>query len=252
MTDFLCVIRHVGERTLEEATRRAKKCFGEENVFQINETPFFQAVIKTFELGEEHVSKKFLLALDADVLLIEEAYSLILQEWKKYEQEYPSLFRLDFLVRDKFRGRVYAGCHLYLNEHSKHVVSFLKNKENSPTQKRPESSNIKAFASMFGLKSKDGKAVIGTHDFEQYYEHIYAKYLNRAIRDRDSFLKIQKMIIEKKEKHPEDFDFVIALAALDAVEKGEFKEMNTNAKLYPSIRKILDNLGITEKSPLNV
>ena len=250
--NLLCVIRHVGERTLKEATRRAIKCFGEENVVQINETPFFQAVIKTFELGEECSSKKFLLALDADVLLTEDACSLISQEWEKYKQKYTSLFRLDYLVRDKFRGRVYAGCHLYLNEYSRNVVSFLKNKENSPTQKRPESSNVKAFASAFGLKSKDGKAIVGVHDFDQYYKHIYVKYLNRAIRDRESFLKIHEMIAEKKRNYPEDFDFTIALAALDAVQKGDFKEMNTNAKLYPSIGKVLDELGIVEKSSLDI
>lgn len=248
--EILCVIRHVNERTEEKSFLTAEKLF--KKTIKISKTPFFEAVKETFVVGASFPDFPFLLALDADVVLKEEACSLILSEWDKYQKTFPSLFRLDFLVQDKFRGRVYAGCHLYLNKHSKDVVSFLKKKGSSTTQKRPESSNVRAFASEFGLKSKDGKVIVGTHDFEQYYEHIYAKYLNRAIRDRDSFLKIQKMIIEKKEKHPEDFDFVIALAALDAVEKGEFKEMNTNAKLYPSIQKILDNLGITEKSPLNV
>lgn len=244
----LVVIRHVNERTRARCVALAQNLYS--TVIELHETPFLKAVEKTFQIGADHPSYRFLLALDADVLLHETAAEDISKEWQRYEQRYPNLFRLDHLVQDKFRGRVYAGCHLYRNDYSQRFASFFASLTYDATQRRPESHNIVALVNRLGLKSKNAKKIVGIHDHEQYYRHIYAKYYNRAVRDYKHFDKIYNMIKVKREEYPNDYDFVIALKAMEDARNDDLATMNTDASTYTDISDYLDQLGLEEKMAL--
>jgi hypothetical protein len=98
------------------------------------------------------------------------------------------------------------------------------------------------------LFKKNSKTIVGTHDFDQYFRHLYVKYFNRAIRDKKSYEKIRKCIVEKQNKFPEDHDFTIALYGLDDGIKET--KMHTDANYYPCIDALLSKIGIAEKSPI--
>lgn len=240
------VIRSVGERTLALQLSHFK------TATIVTETPFLEAVKKTFEIGARQTSHTLLLAVDADVVLYGNSIKQIQEEWNKERETNTKLSRMDFLVRDKFRGRVYAGCHLYANEYSESFLAFLNKRNYDPYEKRPESSAHASFRKKYGLSSKDcKKLIVGLHDFDQYYKHIYAKYYNRAVRDRKSYQKIYGMIEEKRKNNPDDYDFIIALRAMEDANK-ELGHMNTDASKYRDITPLLEELGIREKEPLDV
>ena len=248
---FLCILRHVNERTREKSLSVAKKLF--DKVIEVSTTPFFEAVKETFYIGALNPAYPLLLALDADVLLNKNSVAQLSSIWNQKIQEDPKLFRLDCLVKDKFRGHVFAGCHVYNNLYSNQVFSFLDNEIlYDPLQKRPESANLVLFRKQQGLNSCDYKKLIfGLHDFDQYYKHIYAKYYNRAVRDQKVFQKIYNMIQSKQQENPEDHDFVIALRAMRDAQNPS-ATMNTDAQQYTDITPILTELGIKEKEPLDV
>lgn len=247
---ILCVLRHVDERTFTEAHDCALQVFDE--VIPVTATPFLKAVGETFHIGCRYPDYDLLVALDADTLLFETARKDIEDEWLRYLEESPNLFRLDMLVRDKFRGRVYAGCHAYLNSYSQQFSEHFAKLDYDPKQKRPESANVMALVKKLKLTSKNAKKIVGEHDFDQYYQHVYAKYYNRAVRDRSSFNKIYQMIEKKQQANPDDYDFVIALRAMENASKQGLCLMNTDASCYPNIQPLLEELGIQEKEPLDV
>jgi hypothetical protein len=243
MNDVLIVLRHVQERTLDLARERA---LPQASVVEINEIPFSVAVIKTWEEGIAS-GKKWVLALDADVLLYPDAVERVILLAREKE----TFFRLDFRVRDKFRGKVYAGCHLYNSEDLEEALEIVTSSDFIWNEKRPESGASSSIAEMLGFKNMNAKNdPMGQHDFEQYYGHILAKYYNRGIKDAKSFEKIWRMIEEKAERDPEDDDFKVALEGLSMAKGKDPDDMALDLRKYPDPRSVFTKLGIVEKDSL--
>lgn len=242
------ILRHVNERTFPVVEKRVRSLT--ENVTVINIPNHLEMVKETFQIGS-CCDADLLLGLDADLFLMPWALDKILEEWKKIKLEKPRIHWIDFLVRDKFRGRVYAGCHLYDNKYSKQIVESFNSLEYNSSVKRNESFNVKRFIKKNRLQNHYSKVKVGFHDYEQYYYHIYIKYYNRATRDNKSYDKIYKMIKEKQENNPQDKDFQVALAGMEEAqktlnEKGKI-HMWLQVKDYPSKQYVLEKNKIEKE-----
>lgn len=239
------VIRSVGERSLPLCTKAIQSQTDDFTVIQV--LPFIRAVEKTFEVGSGS-KKKWLLAVDADVVLNNDAISRVCSEAELFLEKEPTLFKIDFGLRDKFRGAIY-GCHLYKNGYSRLFYEKFSTIEHDPRITRPESTNIAEVCNVLGLKKRLAKSEpIGKHDFEQFYRHLYVKYYNRAIRDAKSYEKILTNLESKVLANPNDHDFKVALIGFV---DGKGKDaMYTDAGFYPDISDRLSALGTQEKAPI--
>lgn len=244
MLSTYIVIRTVGERSLPLCIGSVQE--QKRNYQIVSISPFIRAVQKTFELGLNRPDD-LLLAVDADIILKPEIVQQIESKAEELLTLNPNLFRIDLLLSDKFRGHI-AGCHVYVNEYSAIFADYFKNVKYDPTERRPESKNIALCRKKHGLSSIDLKLEVGTHDFEQYYKHIFVKYYNRAVRDMKSYDKIRQCVASKAEKYPEDKDFLVALRGLEAG-RGQVT-MRLDASAYPDVTNLLASMGLTEKRPL--
>lgn len=213
----------------------------------VKASPFIRAVEKTFEYGSKS-DKKWLLAVDADVVLDKDALSRVVAEAEAKLSEVPLLFKMDFGLRDKFRGSIY-GCHLYKNEYSGVFYEQFSKVAHDPLVKRPESTNIRIICDKLGLSKINAKSPpIGTHDFEQFFSHLYVKYYNRAVRDAKSYEKILRNLNQKALDFPNDPDFRVVLAGL--LEGNGKAEMQTDSSRYPDTSDVLLRLGLAEKTSI--
>jgi hypothetical protein len=242
---ILVVLRRAGERTADLAKSLAE---AQTDVVVVEERPFFRAVVKTFQVGDENPEYDWLLALDADVLLHDVAIKNIVGWLSRFDND---LLRADFRVADKFRGTVYAGCHAYNNRYSAAVLEILASPSFEPGVKRPESSSMRLVKNKLGLKSMYAKnEPAGRHDFEQFYRHVYVKYYNRAIRDAKALAEIKASIGEKLEGDPSDMDFAVALAGLDAGAGRPELDIRLDWGAYPDAFPVMAKLGLSEKATL--
>jgi hypothetical protein len=176
--DVLVVIRSVGEKTEKICYDIACDQVGEENVFIIHEKPFWKAVKKTFELGLAS-DKKWTLALDADVLLKQNAVNEMIWNAKKYGSK---LFIYQGYIFDYILG-IYreGGPHLYQNIHLEKAQNII---DADPFIIRPETYVQKKMIAQFGaIKITDNK-VFGLHDFYQYPFDYFRKSFLHGVKDK--------------------------------------------------------------------
>lgn len=206
----------------------------------IEEYPFSAALKKMFEIGKER-KEKYLLALDADVVL----HPGSLEKMVEIANNSPGIFFLDFFVMDKFRGKCCSGCHLYVNRYSGDLLNLVGSQEDT----RPENHLMLDFAKTHDLLHEKSHFVVGLHDFEQYYRDLYAKYFRRALR-RKHEAEMLIHILEERRKYysKDDSDFAVALKALhDGQSSNSADRPLFDARLYQKIEEILP---IQEKDAL--
>lgn len=243
---LLIVVRTIGERTFPHCIKSIERQGA--TYVPVNEKPFIRAVEKTFELGAG-ADQDYLLALDADVILRKGSLKKILEFADKYRED-PRFFRADFRVKDKFRGKVFAGCHLYSTRYAEEFRDAFRKIRYDPTDRRPESGNIQKISNRLKLFSKDDKSkTVGAHDYGQYYSHIYTKYYNRAVRDYKAYERIMSCLREKLEANPGDHDYPVAIAGMEAG-KGK-KSMRLHESLYLDATPVLHALGTEEKKTIS-
>ncbi len=245
--DILVVVRNIGERSLPLCLASLKK--QKQDFVLVNETPFLKAVAKMWEIGSKSTAP-FLLGLDADVILYEDAIEKIKEVIDYYMPKMASIGRIDFSVKDKFRGSVRAGCHLYNNKHSKTFFDFFQKLEYNPKVFKPERDNNQIIMDTLGLEKISYRIQeFGLHDYEQFYKHIYIKYYNIAVKSSPTHVdNVLALLKSDKKKNPKDFDYDFAIEGLI---KGRGQdEAVTDARLYPSVDFFLKKLGIEEKAPI--
>lgn len=237
--DVFVVIRSAGERSLPLAEKAV--ALQTDRFSVIEEYPFSSALKKMFEIGAGQ-PEKYLLALDADVVLHPGALEKIVE----IANQSPDIFFLDFFVMDKFRGKCCSGCHLYVNKYSSDLLECL---DDEGDDTRPENHLVLDFAKSKHLVHEKSAFVVGLHDFEQYYRDLYAKYFRRALR-RKHEAEMLIHILEERRKYysKEDQDFAVALKALhDGIISKVTDQPLFDARHY---RKIEEILPISEKDAL--
>ena len=235
-SDLILVLRTNNERTIDICKELAAAQVGEDKIVVINEKPFFKAVIKTFEIGIKSQSK-YLIALDADILLFSDAIEYMMEEANNMDSDW---FRMDFPIYDKFRGRV-TGVHFYNNKYSERFYDYLLANDKTNAI-RPEYNSLREFCEMRNLiYNYIPHYIVGKHDYFQYYNDIYRKY---TVRERRSHLEKNTEILYERlrkfnESYIDDYDYFFALRAFEDSMKGCIREGNVS-----------EEFGIKEKMPI--
>lgn len=194
------IIRSIGERTENLCYKYVLREVSKENVFLINERPFREAVIKGFRIGLNR-GTKWTLAIDADIILKENAISEMIAKFETLSEKY---FLYQGCVFDKFYNNFRSGGpHLYRTELLKELINFVPEDGESL---RPESD------SFYGLINKgyhyyNDNKLFGLHDFEQSYFDIYRKFFLHAKKHKSS---IPVFLNKFKKKITLDNDYQIA------------------------------------------
>jgi len=243
ISDLFIVVRTNNERTVEACKTILMEQAQPNNVAVIREKPFFSAVRKTFELGAES-GTRWLLALDADILLFPRALDTICREAKTKMTD--SVFRIDFPLMDKFRGKV-CGTHLYNNRYSAQFVEHVDGDSEAPHYLRTESDNVVRFCKPLGLDFHRivPDDVVGMHDYHQFYAQIFNKFTaryQRCLVDND-LDKVRASIERGQSSAPEDKDFAVAMAGLGA--------FNGSPDTHIPWEQAREKLGLSEKPSMN-
>jgi len=202
--NFIVVIRSVDERTFGACRELVLKQIPASSLHVVSEFPFEQTLRKCYKIGMES-QVKWMVTLDADILLRESAIADLLVEAERLPENY---FQLEGLVFDKLTG-IYrkAGHRVYR-------VSCLKlAMQQIPEDKeeiRPEYTTIQRMEKL-GYKSYLVNKAFGIHDYEQYYADIYRKAFVHANKHQNWLVDF---ITRWKELASNDSDYKIALKGL--------------------------------------
>ncbi len=217
INDITVVIRSANERTISACKNLVLNEVNEENVFIIEEKPFSEAVIKTFDIGLKQ-GKKWTLAIDADLIIVPNA---ITQMVNRASINSTNLYVYQGYIIDKFRGGTKSGGpHLYLTENLKNAKKYYKEIKN---EVRPESF-------LYSKMKKDGfnfveeSRLFALHDFFQFYEDIYRKAFFHGIKH----FKWSSLFVYWLERGKLDYDFRIFI-------KGFIDGYYSDNKSYPDI-----------------
>lgn len=169
MDNITVIIRSSGERTVDCCYEIACNQAGFDNVHKINEVPFSKAVKRTFEIGLEK-NKEWTLAIDADIILAENAIKNMIESASKIGDK---LYIYQGYVIDQIFGTAReGGPHLYKTAHLSDAIDALKRTENTM---RPESETYKILANEKSAIKYVDDVIYGIHDFEQHLEDYYRK-----------------------------------------------------------------------------
>ncbi len=255
--DMTIVIRAAGERTLsacEELTRRLVAKDGgnpERQMVVISERPFAVAVRRTFEIGLE-ARRPWVVGLDADVLLLEDGLARIGAMCACAEG---ATFSITPRVLCRFFGGFCCkGVHMYP---AAMLERGLREMETcgSAGDLRPEGAVARAMMGR-GLSCFGPPVVVGVHDFEQSYVHIYLKARLRARREAaDGGGKAgsdSMPFVMGRSKH--DADFLLAMWGMldghaDAGRADAPTHYDWNAA-YPGLLERMRAHGLAEKRML--
>ncbi len=238
--DVTVIIRSFKERSIEICLNSVLTEIDQENVFLIQETPFAKAVQKTFEIGISE-NKKWTLAIDADLILLPNSISTMLNQAKAYD----NLYVYQGHILDKFRcGVRQGGPHLYKTENLEIAIELIKS----------DQANLRPESAIYDLMKKRNhnvvidKKIYALHDFEQFYKDIYRKAYFHGIKHK-GWKSLLPLWLEKCYL---DFDYKIAsVGFLDGYfsEKYQYPSPEEFDERY--IDLLNDRFKIKEKAILN-
>lgn len=236
--DFQIVIRSAGERTEKECLRIVKEQSEGAEVVLVREHPFKKALEKCFRIGiDSH--KKWLITIDADMILLPGTIKLMVREAEKMPGNY---LQLQGKIADKITGTIRkAGPRIYR-------ISLLPDllilSESYEDHIRPE-SRIITISGEKGYPSRYLSTITCLHDYEQYYKDIYRKTYVHVVKHPELLPEMLKKAVEEKGN---DVDYKVMLQAIwdgltqtmnIAIDTRLFTDKSDNA---------LKKLGLKEKS----
>jgi len=174
LNDIHLVIRTTGERTASVAKKLAIVSGLVENEVTVVNEIFFEVALRACYEEAIRVGRKWIMTLDADVLLTDTAVRRLLG----LAEQMPShFFQIEGKVFDKITG-IYrqAGHRIYRTEL---LPLALEHIPAAGAQIRPELHTITQMVEL-GYPSRVVPSLVGVHDFEQYYADLYRKSLVHA------------------------------------------------------------------------
>lgn len=237
-TNFIVTIRAAGERTEQLCYDTVVNQAEGAEVVVIREKPFKKALEECFRKGIES-AKKWLITVDADMILLPGSIELMLNEADKMPSHY---LQLQGKIIDKITGNIRkAGPRIY---RTSLLTGLLSASESLEDHIRPESRLITSFGKK-GYPSRYIPVVTCLHDYEQYYKDIYRKAYVHAHKHSDF---LSGMIETAAEKQHTDNDYKVMLKAIwDGLTEQESVSIDT--RLYEEkSKKALDFLELREKS----
>lgn len=239
--EYIIVIRTVNERTLQLCQHLIVKQSHNITIHVIKNLPLEETIKVCYEIGSKS-KKKWMITVDADVLISEGALNKILAESEKLPKHY---LQVEGRIVDKLTQRVrWAGIRCYRTELLAKAIELIP----SHSTIRPESSAIDKMK-VLGHPSKRSNSIFGLHDFEQFYSDIYRKAFIHSYKHQ---MFLFDMINTWKQKAKYDTDFIVALKGVsDGLCSLSLQNSNKNTDLL-LMEQILTNLNVTEKEVLNI
>jgi|SRR5690625_1209108 len=239
---FAVIIRAAGERTEDECFKIVKEQVDKQaSVSIVRKKPFKEALEECFRIGIAS-QKKWLITVDADMILLPGAIELLVREAENMPENY---LQLQGKIIDKITGTVRkAGPRIYRISLLKRVLDRSKSFDDHI---RPESRLITHFGKS-GNPSRYISAILCLHDYEQYYKDIYRKSYVHARKHPELLSEmIQRAISFKKE----DPDYQVMLQAIwDSL--NEEMSVGIDTRLFESkSQKALIKLQLNEKLKAN-
>jgi len=227
-----------GERSFQVCKHLLLKQIPENCVHVVSEMPFESALRKTYKIGIES-GEKWLMTLDADVLLRKDAVSNLFSRAEALPEHF---FQIEGLVHDKLTGMYRkAGHRIY---RTKYLDTALRHIPVNNSEIRPEYVTLQRMEAI-GFRSMEINTVFGVHDYEQFYRDVYRKAFVHANKHQ---VWLPKLISRWKELACEDDDFRIAL-------RGLYDGLLSLAKVKIDVREYgeaadnaLRDMGLQEKS----
>lgn len=240
-SELIVVIRTVDERTLEVCKALVLQQVPEQALYIVSEQPFELTLRRCYEIGINS-GAEWMMTLDADVLLRDNAISDFLAEAKKLPPDY---FQIEGLIYDKLLNRLRkAGHRIYRVQY---LSKALEHIPKDRSQVRPESTTLKKMSAL-GFPSLVVQKVFGIHDYEQYYSDIYRKSFVHANKHAK---KAAEMIPDWQEKARRDPDYLVVLRGFyDGLITS--KETCIDARDYlAASNKAISELNLVEKQPFS-
>lgn len=252
--DMLFVIRAAGERTeasciawVRQLVVRAKGN-PEDQVAVVREQPFSKAVRSTFERGRDG-GRPWVIGIDADVLLLTDAIERLRIICACADG---AAFAITPLLMCKFYGGICCkGVHVYPQRLLGRAIGMIE-QSGSASDLKPESAVVRAMGEK-GFRAQGPPVVVGVHDYEQCYLHIYLKARLRARREAsapesDSFQFVRGRAVQ-------DADMLVASWGM---EDGRADAARPDAPrryewdgLYPEFHRRMRDHGLMQKLPWN-
>lgn len=232
------VQRRYGERTQEKYLDSYRDF---QNVTIASEGDLFSNTVKCLN---DSLRKEcdWSLIINADIRLYYNCIEYIFDELKNIDTR--SFYQVGFAVDDKFLGSPIFGVFAHNNKYiAKCSDWFIEKGERGI---RAESKNIFEFMSYYNLKIVHSNIVIGSHDFGQWYQDLYDKFLIIGTRYRKQLNQFIQHLNFNHNNFDNDFD--VAIRALKDSEKLQ-DNFNVKRKIF-NVYPILESLGIKEKEPL--
>ena len=239
--NFIVVIRTAGERTFETCNSLVLKQVPASCLHIVNERPFEAALRRCYQIGIES-NADWMVTLDADVLLREEAIQGLLSEATAMPSNH---FQIEGRVFDKLTHRVrWAGYRCYRIQYLKEAVTCLPEHRE---QIRPEFTTLERMQAQ-GYPYLRSQAIYGIHDFEQSYADIYRKAFVHAEKHQ---VWLYEMLEHWKSQASSDHDFLVALRgaadSLTALQAPRIDQRDFQA----GAERMLTDLGLQEKPNLS-
>ena len=258
--NFGVIIRSIGERTEQLCYESVRQSVAESDIFFVkNITPSYNAYLKMFSMASG-MKWDWFLAIDADVILVNNWYEIISEVINSYSLE--GFYAFDFPVVDYVSEKVlYRGIHIYCCKYNNYFqkymlfnkylskTHFLKKCFNHRYVTKPESS-LEIHLNRIGLQYKRFGQVIGWHGYEQYYREIFRQFVVRFLRDKGFAENYANCLLEQNQNNlviTNDIDRLIANIAWNEANKWDIKTINTS--ILKKIDEYLLEIGFTEKEP---
>ena len=242
INDLVVVIRSAGERTTVACKELVLQQVPQHQVHLVREFPFEAALRRCYEIGIES-SAKWMMTLDADVLLKEGAVRSFLEEAEKLSEQY---FQVEGLLHDKLSCQYRkVGHRMYRTQYLEKAIQCLPMPREAI---RPEFTTLQRMEQL-GYLSKEITIVFGVHDYEQFLNDIYRKAFVHAQKHSGW---VPRLIEQWRELAERDNDYKIALRGLydglmtssrASIDKRDFTDL---AKVA------LQDLGLSEKPELTI
>lgn len=219
----IVVIRASNERTFGLCRELCLKQTLKDNLIIVQEVPFERALRKCYEIGIAS-NKKWMVTVDADVLLVDGAIETLVQNAELMPQHY---IQLEGRVFDKITGLYrQAGHRIYRTEFLSLALTQIPSEG---AEIRPEYFTLQKMGRL-GHPSLRISDVVGLHDFEQSYFDIYRKSFVHAVKHPHWI----KDLMERCTKHLHvDPDCLVIL-------KGLWDGMTTKTSVSIDRRKFYD------------
>lgn len=235
------VIRSVGERTTDLCCALARRQISDGNIFIINESPFTEAIRKSFEIAIES-KRKWAYIIDADVLIRPGVISDLINYAENADN---NIFKIEGKVIDKFIGSPReAGTHLYRTALIPQALGFIPD----PFQAiRPE-TDVRNAMNKLGYGFVKTNIITGLHDFEQYYSDIFRKCFIQSRKHHDRVTDIMPYWEKLSQTDP---DYKIAIEGFKyGITFRDRVAIDSNLPIFDEFHRVMQSLSLKEKDGL--